>query len=485
MLWLGIRCLDLPLAALITDYRPDYPLAILDGQRICACNAAAAAAGVTTAQPIASALAHCPTLQTLPRDPQRESVALESLGMACHNFTPRVALHPPTALLLEIGGSLKLFGGLVALLAKLRALLDLHRLPASLGAASSPAAALLLTHAETDPLTYLDRHGEIQPKVFTEHLHRLPLTALTCLPSVRNALSQAGLETLGDLLKLPPSALGRRYGKDLLRYLQRIQGQYPDPQTPLTLPPAFQRSLEFDLGVEDVETLLFPARRLLQELSGYLRARQRSCGSLHWQLSQQDGATTKLPLRLTHPRSDLQHLLELTRLSFIGLRLPAPVTALALHCRDLQTPTTHQSDLLGTLGRAADIETLETLCDRLGARLGTEAIQRPLSCDEHLPERAGVLAPLAQGKDLQPALPQAPRPLWLLEPPRPLATQCNRPCLADKPLALEPDPERIESHWWSTPTSRDYFRGHSSDGRHCWVYRDRRSGAWFLHGLFG
>lgn len=60
-----------------------------------------------------------------------------------------------------------------------------------------------------------------------------------------------------------------------------------------------------------------------------------------------------------------------------------------------------------------------------------------------------------------------------------------QPCLAGNPLVLESGPERIEGDWWRTPASRDYYQARSSHGRRCWVYWDRRSGAWFLHGLFG
>lgn len=485
MLWLGIRCLDLPLAALAADPAPDYPLAVVERQRICACNAAAAAAGVAAAQPVASALALCPALDTLPRDPRREMTALAALGMACHNFTPRVALRPPAALLLEIGGSLKLFGGPDAIFARLRAMLDLHHLSAALGAAGSPAAALLLTHADRDPLDYLDRHGGIRRQAFAELLDGLPLDALDCPQALRETLAQAGLRTLGALFELPGKTLGRRYGRDLLQYLQRIQGRRPDPQPPLVLPPEFRHTLEFGLGVEAAEMLLFPARRLLQELGGYLRARQLCCGSLHWRLTLEDGTVTELPLRLSHPRSDLQHLLELTRLGFAGLLLPAPVTALGLDCRDLHPPASPQPDLLVALGPAADVHTLQTLCDRLGARLGPEAIRRPLACDEHLPERAGILAPSGPAGHSEPTLPQAQRPLWLLESPQPLMVYDCQPCLAGNPLVLESGPERIEGDWWRTPASRDYYQARSSHGRRCWVYWDRRSGAWFLHGLFG
>jgi protein ImuB len=44
-------------------------------------------------------------------------------------------------------------------------------------------------------------------------------------------------------------------------------------------------------------------------------------------------------------------------------------------------------------------------------------------------------------------------------------------------------PERIESGWWSGPTHRrDYFRIILETGDWWWIYRDLRSGVWYLHG---
>jgi len=486
MLWLGVRCLDLPLAALPAGGGPAQPLAVLERQRVHACNAAARTRGVASAMPIASALARCPELRVEPRDPVREAAALEALGLACYAFTPLVVLRPPTALLLEVRGSLKLFRGLGALLDRLRELLESRRLPAALGAAPTPAAALLLSHADADPLAYLGDDGAIhQPAAFEALLRKLPLAVLDCPPRIRADLARAGLRTLGALLELPGKALGRRYGQALLHYLERIRGQRPDPQQPLSLPATFCRTLELGVEIANTGMLLFPARRLLQELSGYLRARQLHCGSLRWTLILDDHSHQTLPLQLASPRGDLRHLLELTRLGFATLRLPAPVTALALDCDDLHPPTEPQADLLGAaLAPGTDARALQALCDRLAARLGADAVRRPRAQDDHLPELAGVLlAPGATGGDGPPP-PRAPRPLWLLEQPLPLRAQGGTPCL-DGPLILESGPERIEGHWWQAPASRDYHRARTGDGRRCWLYRDRHSGAWFLHGLFG
>ena len=46
-------------------------------------------------------------------------------------------------------------------------------------------------------------------------------------------------------------------------------------------------------------------------------------------------------------------------------------------------------------------------------------------------------------------------------------------------------PERIETGWWrGCDVQRDYFAATSSTGRRFWLFRDRRSGRWFVHGSF-
>jgi protein ImuB len=46
-------------------------------------------------------------------------------------------------------------------------------------------------------------------------------------------------------------------------------------------------------------------------------------------------------------------------------------------------------------------------------------------------------------------------------------------------------PERIATGWWRGPdVERDYYRAEWDDGTHAWIYRDRRTDRWFLHGFF-
>jgi protein ImuB len=46
-------------------------------------------------------------------------------------------------------------------------------------------------------------------------------------------------------------------------------------------------------------------------------------------------------------------------------------------------------------------------------------------------------------------------------------------------------PERIETGWWRGPhVKRDYYRVVTEDGRRLWLFRERDTGRWFLHGWF-
>src|SRR3989442_4398148 len=67
---------------------------------------------------------------------------LEHVAAWACQFTPRVSLEPPHGLLLEIEGSMRLFGGLERLLERLREGLDAMDLTAQLAVAPAARAAL-------------------------------------------------------------------------------------------------------------------------------------------------------------------------------------------------------------------------------------------------------------------------------------------------------------------------------------------------------
>ncbi len=81
------------------------------------------------------------------RDPAAEAAALAAVATWATQFTPTVALAPPDAVLVEIGGSLRLFGGLPKLTARLSAGVRDLGYAARLAQAPTPTAALLFARA--------------------------------------------------------------------------------------------------------------------------------------------------------------------------------------------------------------------------------------------------------------------------------------------------------------------------------------------------
>lgn len=101
---------------------------------------------------------------------------------------------------------------------------------------------------------------------------------------------------------------------------------------------------------------------------------------------------------------------------------------------------------------------------------------------DHRPERAWQLC--APGQAGAVATTNARQPPWLLRRPTPLGTRQGMP-EHHGPLRLRGRPRRIESGWWDGfDIARDYFVALNPAGERLWVFRDRRSGEWFLHGFF-
>ena len=121
----------------------------------------------------------------------------------------------------------------------------------------------------------------------------------------------------------------------------------------------------------------------------------------------------------------------------------------------------------------AQTEGWARLQERLQARLGPDAVYGLTTQPEHRPELAWRRVTPGDW-DAREFRQPGPRPLWLLQPPRPLP---------ESELVLLCGPERIESGWWDgDEAKRDYFIAQGGNAALLWVYRE--AGEWFLHGLF-
>jgi protein ImuB len=472
MLW---ACLQFPLLALETIARGDpgrVPLAIAAGEnrpRVIALNAAAGRAGVRPGMAVAGALALAPGLEVHPRRPAAEAQALREIAQWALQFSPTSSIEG-AALLIEIGTGLKLFGGLESLLDAIRRELPALGFSATLAAAPTPSAALMLARAGC-AVALTDA------AVLPQQLAPLPVAVTGCDEDSAQTLADLGVHTLGALLALPRDGVVRRFGRPLLDTLDRALGRIPDPRLPFVAPEEFRARIELPAPAWEVEALLFAFRRLVAAASGWLRGRGLGAMRLRLELIHEDGPPSALYLNLSTPSRDAAHLGALVRERLERMQLPGRVEAIGLATETTAELAAQDRSLFPGTEPAEEAQLIERLC----ARLGDEAVCAVRPRPDHRPELAWRTERPAASSPAP--MPPGPRPLWLLDPPQPL--QQFLPA-AQAPVALMDGPERIESGWWEgRDVRRDYFVARARSGQTLWVFNQPGGdGGWYVHGIF-
>ena len=472
-MWIAIRLPQLPLEIFLRGSSTPEPFAVEERHCVFACDRKAFARGVRAGMVVQAALALAPALHVAPRDPASETEALLGVAGWAAQFTPGVAIEFPDCVLLEVSGSLKLFGGLESLLERLREGLTEMGWNAMLASAPTPRAAFWLVLAEKQK--FIGSVAELEPALAT-----LPVGVLRCGDETLAAFEAIGVRTLGELRALPREGVARRFGQGPLAELDRALGRLPDPRNFFVPPARFGAAIELPAEVTQAEALLFAARRLIVQLAGFLAARSGGVQRFVLSLRHRDKAPAEIAIGLVAPSRDAEHFTLLVRERLARLELAAPVRELALKADDVVPLPGRNLGLALEQGKPPG--QWEHLVERLRARLGTEAVCGIASRAEHRPERAGVIADAGQK---QSQLDFGERPFWLLESPRPLAEIGAVPH-HDGPLELLVGPERIESGWWDgSDVARDYFVARTQDESLVWIYREwRGEGGWYLHGVF-
>lgn len=476
MLWLALHFPLLPLEALNCRCTPEaQPAAAVVRGRIVAANGAATAAGVETGVRLSGALGLCPALAVFEREPAREIAALENLACWAGQFTPQVSLVPGATLLLEIGGCLRLFGGLASLHRKVRS------------AASELGFTICSSVAPTAlGATWLAWGRDGTVCMDGPALHRaladLPCSVPAWDGTVQSRLAAFGLKTLAEVMVLPRAELARRIGGPPVAELARARGEVPDLRPWFAFPEKFAQSLELPAKVESAPMLVFAGQRLLGALCGWLAARGAAVAACILELQLESGMI-EVALRPAEATRDEGRLLRLLRERLANLQLSAPALALALRADEIVDLPGASAPLFA--GERTEAENALCSLERLRARLGDEHVYTLTARADYRPECASGRAEPQGGSALSNFRPGA-RPLWLLPVPRLLPEVSGRPQWGGGLLLLA-GPERLESGWWDEGEAlgdlrRDYFVAGNDHGQRLWIFRSAEG--WFLHGLF-
>ncbi|HXC60770.1 MAG TPA: DNA polymerase Y family protein [Steroidobacteraceae bacterium] len=411
--------------------------------------------------------------------------ALASLVKRAQAFTPRVTVESSDAVLMELAGSQRLFGGLPALRDALRAAFPR---PLQLALAPTPLAAVLLARAQrscciTTPARLVSRLAPIS----LWHLH-WPQEELLRLAGM-------GVTTVGELLRLPRAGLARRIGPERLWQLDRLTGARSDPRALLAAPERFSERIDPDYETADRERLLAALAPTLTRLEEALRERQRGVMALRVVLHHRRAAPVSCVLRCVVPEYRAARFTALLAARLESLQLREPVRRMELTAGRPRRFVASSKVLWapGEQGGDAAAAHAPEFLQTLMARLGEQAVHGLALVGEHRPERQyRSVWPAAATVPASMPEPVAVRPLGLMPEPLSLKLVCDetgrvRQLLhAGQNLELVSGPERIQSGWWDgADVTRDYYIARTADGAQWWVFREcDASRRWFVHGCF-
>lgn len=472
-LWLCLRLSELAVQCL--PQRRPQAVAVVDRERIHTVNATASLLGLEPGMDPASAraLAGDNPFQLLPRDPKAENQALESLCCWAYGITPHLYPFREDCLMLEIGGSLKLFGGSEAILRHCRQGLAGRGYSADMALGITPLAAWAFSHTSNDkspPSDYSQR----------QQLEDLPLQTLEPLHEQFLALQRSGFKTLGELLALPRASLTRRCGRQFRELLQHLSGEVVAPPVHFDPPSCFADSYPLGYPVRNHDELGPALEQLLRSLDDYLRQRQLQTRQIIWHFSGVNNYREILDVRTSEARTLKQDWYRLTRLRLERQPFTQEVELVQLRADQLESAQPVSGDLFR---QACQSESTKQLVDLLSNRLGSQAVNSLHHRDAHLPEHSSTSASIDTASAL-PSTDTAQRPFWLLSQPEALRHEAGDLLFWGSPLELIYGPERIEDGWWERSTSRDYFVARNSQGQRFWVFHERRKQRWFMQGFF-
>lgn len=390
-----VACLSIPAFALSVPLlrRPELrgtpvALAPAPGEQpfLGSCTAAAERAGVRPGMRLSEALATCPQLELVEQDPAGVEEAWEAVLRRLEAAGLAVEPVEPGCTYFDTRGMERLAGGLEQVL---RRALDAvgPEWGARVGAASRRFAALAAAAVAPAGRALVIDDGET--RVFLEPL---PLHLLPLSPERRDELSALGVKRLGELARLPGTAVADRLGVDGAESWRLARGEGDVPVTPRQPPSELVETLSFPEPVANELTLA----RALAVLIERLLARPERAGRAPLQLALSaklvGGGSWRRSLTLREPTAEPDRL-RLALASRLA-ELPAPTAELRLELSELAESVGTQAELVRPRGSRLR-ERLRGGLRQVRAAAGMDAVCTVVEVApwSRIPESRAILVP--------------------------------------------------------------------------------------------
>ena len=417
-------------------------------------------------------------VKILKRNQEVEYFVLESLCEWALKFTPRISKVGYQGLLLEVKGSLKLFGGIKSLMKQMVTELKSLGYKPEFAVTPIPSAAVILCKDKSN-LVVVDKTN------LKKILSITSVTALFISHQEKKNLKDLGIRNLGDCRRLPRIGLRERLSSEFVDMLDCLFGdklEYVEEFTPREF---FESTFCFPNEVIEIKSVTHAAQNLLRELSLYLFRRQSMPSRLIWRLDDNDNHRNFLSI-CCDDSSSRESIIE-SLVSYILKRKLAGryLSSIRLKVFDVPKDLSTRMDFFGSKSKGEKITGYESLVSGLKRRLGEDAIYFLKEDFSYEPEDSCSRKSISSHR-LSPRSNYHPeRPLWLVKKPVKLSVTNQWPEYQGV-LMIKSERERVLTNWWeSNIIARDYFIASTACGRRIWVYKELGVlDSWYLWGIF-
>jgi protein ImuB len=324
-------------------------------------------------------------------------------------------------------------------------------------------------------------------------LEKIPLGILNLDANQSETFGMWGIRRLGQLAALPEVELIARFGSQASRWRAMAAGEAAHNFQPIEPALELCEYYEFDPPIEEIDSLLFIAARMLDSLVARASARSLALASLDIQMRIEGGAMHQLSLHPAIPSADHRFLLKLLQLQAGAHPPQGAVLTLAIKADAGQTNKVQ----LGLFApQKPDALRLDVTLARIRAMVGEGRVGAPLLKDTHRPHS---FCQHDFDPDVQctSSIRQAARiALRRVRPPRSIRVMLQ----GEKPAAFRDSSERFSvtaaygpwrssGSWWSQDAwdveEWDVLATNGAGQRlGCLLVRDRLRGIWQLEALF-
>ncbi|HEY3380229.1 MAG TPA: hypothetical protein VGK32_00590 [Vicinamibacterales bacterium] len=445
--------------------------------------------------------------------------------MIAREFSPRVEVHRPGLVTLDIDGLGRLLGAPAQIGQELRRTAADRASHPHIAIAATRTAALLLALGRAG-VAVIPAGGErrVLAPLPLGVLRQYPLERGTQerLATVLDLLRRWGLKTLGELASLPGPALSERLGQGGMIWQRLARGEELEPLVASEPEAPIEETVELEWPVEGLEPLAFVLARLFEPLCERLAVLDQAAVVLHATFRLASRETTARVLQLPAPMRDPKVLRTLILLHLEAQPLGSGVDRVTIRVETAPARVTQFS----LLSRALPFpEKMATLIARLSALLGDSHVGSAVVVDSHRPG-AFAMTPFSVAGLPRPssAWPPAVSGRSDAEVPRVALRRFRLPVAArvqvheGRPVRVSSDrrgleggvvdeatgPWRTSGEWWKVGAGRVEGacpeRGHGDgagrvegwnrdewdvalgDGAVYRIYRDRVRDRWFIDG---